>query len=197
MLATVLSLMLLLSAPGPTNTLLFRAGVLFGFRGAWRLVLIEGAAYLLQVSLWGAALIHFAFYSPWVMRCAQWVAVSYLLYVSYQLWQRKSENTRLDRDGFSGRYFFLMTLMNPKGLLIASFIAPADAFSSPRGYLAFMVVLAMVIVPVGATWLLLGSRLERRRGNWLTPVAINRATAVTICCFAAVLLGRLADELIH
>lgn len=57
MLGTVSALVLLLVVPGPTNTLLLRAGVLFGFAASWRLAFIECVAYLLQVSVWGGALL--------------------------------------------------------------------------------------------------------------------------------------------
>lgn len=79
MLATVSALMLLLLAPGPTNTLLFRAGVLFGFRASWTLALIECLAYLLQVSLWGVALLYLAAYSPWALKATQLALACYLL----------------------------------------------------------------------------------------------------------------------
>jgi len=58
MFGTVSALVLLLVVPGPTNTLLLRAGVLFGFAASWRMALIECLAYLLQVSVWGAALFY-------------------------------------------------------------------------------------------------------------------------------------------
>ncbi|WLH91615.1 threonine transporter RhtB [Pseudomonas sp. FP453] len=197
MLATVSALMLLLLAPGPTNTLLFRAGVLFGYRASWKLAFIECLAYLLQVSVWGMALLYLAAYSPWALKATQLAAACYLLYVSYKLWQRKSSTIDATRDRFSGLYFFWLTVMNPKGLLIASFIAPASAFATLPGYAGFMSTLALVVVPVGAAWTVLGSHFEGIQKAWLTPLRINRATSVAICCFATIMMGRLADSLIH
>lgn len=197
MLPTVSALLLLLLAPGPTNTLLFRAGVLFGFRASWRLALVECLAYLLQVSVWGVALLYLATYSPWALKLTQLVAVCYLLYVSFKLWQRKSGDSDPGRDRFSGLYFFWLTVMNPKGLLIVSFIAPANAFASLQGYAGFMLTLSLVVIPVGAAWIVLGSRFEGIQKAWLTPLKINRATSVAICCFAMLMMGRLADSVIH
>lgn len=197
MLATVSALMLLLLAPGPTNTLLFRAGVLFGFRASWKLAFIECLAYLLQVSLWGAALLYIAAYSPWAVKLTQLAAACYLLHVSYKLWQRKNTPVSSTGDRFSGLYFFLLTVMNPKGLLIVSFIAPVDAFVTLDGYASFMTTLALVVIPVGAAWVLLGSRFEGIQKTWLTPLKINRATSVAICCFATLVIGRLADSVFH
>jgi len=197
MLATVSALMLLLLAPGPTNTLLFRAGVLFGFRASWKLAFIECLAYLLQVSLWGAALLYISAYSPWAVKLTQLAAACYLLHISYKLWQRKNSPASQAADRFSGLYFFLLTVMNPKGLLIVSFIAPADAFITLDGYASFMTTLALVVIPVGAAWVLLGSRFEGIQKTWLTPLKINRTTSVAICCFATLMIGRLADSVFH
>ncbi|NWN47163.1 threonine transporter RhtB [Pseudomonas sp. MAFF 301514] len=197
MLGTVSALVLLLVVPGPTNTLLLRAGVLFGFAASWRLALIECLAYLLQVSVWGGALLYIAAWSPWAVKATQLVAAAYLLYLSCTLWQRKNSVASPTRDRFSGPYFFLLTVMNPKGLLIVSFIAPMDAFVTLPGYVAFMSTLALVIVPVGSAWILFGSRFAGIRGNWLTPLKINRATSIAIGCFTAIMVGRLADSVMH
>ncbi|MBC2381670.1 LysE family transporter [Pseudomonas sp. WS 5106] len=197
MLATVSALMLLLLAPGPTNTLLFRAGLLFGFRASWTLALTECLAYLLQVSLWGVALLYLAAYSPWALKSAQLAAACYLLYVSYKLWQRKNSVINPGSDRFSGLYFFWLTVMNPKGLLIVSFIAPVGTFATLPGYAGFMATLALVVIPVGAAWIVLGSRFEGIQKAWLTPLKINRATSIAIGCFATLMVGRLAESVLH
>lgn len=197
MLATVSALMLLLLAPGPTNTLLFRAGVLFGFRASWKLAFIECAAYLLQVSLWGVALVYLATYSPLALKATQLAAACYLLYVSYTLWQRKAVPSQPGKDRFSALYFFCLTVMNPKGLLIVSFIAPVGAFITLQGYVGFMTTLALVVIPVGSAWILLGKQFEGIQKAWLTPLKINRATSVAIGCFATLMMGRLAESLLH
>lgn len=197
MLATVSALMLLLLAPGPTNTLLFRAGLLFGFRASWTLALTECLAYLLQVSLWGVTLLYLAAYSPWALKSAQLAAACYLLYVSYKLWQRKNSVINPGSDRFSGLYFFWLTVMNPKGLLIVSFIAPVGTFATLPGYAGFMATLALVVIPVGAAWIVLGSRFEGIQKAWLTPLKINRATSIAIGCFATLMVGRLAESVLH
>ncbi|MGB3124576.1 MAG: threonine transporter RhtB [Pseudomonas sp.] len=197
MLVTVSALLLLLLAPGPTNTLLFRAGVLFGYRASWALALVECLAYLLQVSMWGVALLYLAAYSPWALKATQLVAACYLLYVSYSLWQRNNDDVDASRERFSGQSFFWLTVMNPKGLLIASFIAPAGTFATLQGYAGFMATLALVVIPVGTAWIVLGSRFEGVQKAWLTPLKINRATSLAICCFATLMMGRLANSVMH
>lgn len=63
MFGTASALVLLLVVPGPTNTLLMRAGMLFGFTASWRMAFIECLAYLLQVSVWGVALFYLSAWS--------------------------------------------------------------------------------------------------------------------------------------
>lgn len=197
MFGTICALVLLLVVPGPTNTLLMRAGLLFGFAASWRMAFIECLAYLLQVSVWGAALFYISAWSPWAVKATQLAAACYLLQLSYTLWQRKNGAVDPGRDRFSGVYFFWLTVMNPKGLLIVSFIAPMSAFATLQGYAGFMSMLALVVIPVGSAWIVLGSRFEGVQKAWLTPLKINRITSVAICCFATLMIGRLADSVIH
>lgn len=197
MFGTVSALVLLLVVPGPTNTLLMRAGVLFGFAASWRMAFIECLAYLLQVSVWGAVLFYVSAWSPWVVKVTQTAAICYLLQLSFTLWQRKNTAVDPGTDRFSGLHFFWLTVMNPKGLLIVSFIAPISAFATLQGYARFMTTLALVVIPVGFAWILLGSRFEGGQKAWLTPLRINRATSMVIGCFATLLLGRLADSIFN
>lgn len=197
MFGTVSALVLLLVVPGPTNTLLMRAGVLFGFAASWRMAFIECLAYLLQVSVWGAVLFYVSAWSPWVVKVTQTAAICYLLQLSFTLWQRKNTAVDPGTDRFSGLHFFWLTVMNPKGLLIVSFIAPISAFATLQGYARFMTTLALVVIPVGFAWILLGSRFEGGQKAWLTPLRINRATSMVIGCFATVLLGRLANSIFN
>jgi len=197
MFGTVSALVLLLVVPGPTNTLLMRAGVLFGFAASWRMAFIECLAYLLQVSVWGAVLFYVSAWSPWVVKVTQTAAICYLLQLSFTLWQRKNTAVDSGTDRFSGLHFFWLTVMNPKGLLIVSFIAPISAFATLQGYARFMTTLALVVIPVGFAWILLGSRFEGGQKAWLTPLKINRVTSMAIGCFATLLLGRLADSIFN
>lgn len=191
---TLSALLLLLIIPGPTNTLLFRAGALYGFGSSRRLVVIESLAYLIQVSLWGATLLYVSAYSSVSVTVAQLGAACYLLHISYKLWQRKNSIPHTANDRFSGPYFFLLTLMNPKGVLIVSFIAPTNTFTEWESYIAFMGTLLSVTISVGAAWILFGARFEGIHQTQLTTLRINRVVSAAIFCFASILLGRLADS---
>lgn len=198
MLNVMSALGLLLLMPGPTNTLLLRSGVLSGFRPAWPLSLLECLAYLLQISFWGYLLSHIGDSAPWCLKWVQLASVAYLIKTSYRLW-RHPDNPRnpLPEARVSRLHFFLLTLINPKGLLVVSFIVPVQTFADITLYLHFVAQFSAVVIPVGCTWVLFGARIRRSGHAWLTPLNINRTASVVIGCFAVAILSRLADSLIN
>lgn len=198
MLSVMSALGLLLLMPGPTNTLLLRSGVLAGFRRAWPLSLLECLAYLLQISFWGYLLSHMGDSAPWCLRLVQFASVCYLIKTSYLLWRRPDNSLNPAPEArVSGLHFFVLTLINPKGLLVVSFIVPMQTFTDPALYLQFVVQFTLVVIPVGCAWVLFGARIKRSGYVWLTPHTINRTASVVICCFAVVVFSRLADSLIN
>ncbi|MBC2655791.1 LysE family transporter [Pseudomonas sp. MSSRFD41] len=198
MLNIMSALGLLLLMPGPTNTLLLRSGVLSGFRRAWPLSLLECLAYLLQISFWGYLLGHIGDGAPWCLKLMQFASVCYLAKTSYLLWGRSGNRPQASPEGqVSRRHFFLLTLINPKGLLVVSFIVPLQTFADAELYLHFVLQFTTVVIPVGCAWVLFGARIKRSGHAWLTPHAINRTASVVICCFAVAILSRLANSLLE
>ena len=49
---------------------------------------------------------------------------------SFHVWGRVCTAVDPGADCFCGWYFFWLTVMNPKGLLIVSFIAPVGTFAT-------------------------------------------------------------------
>ncbi|MFC0708245.1 LysE family translocator [Azorhizophilus paspali] len=188
---------LLLLMPGPTNTLLLRSGALSGFRRAWSLSLLEYSAYLLQISFWGYLLSHIGDSAPWCLKVVQLASVAYLIKTSYRLWRNPDNPCHSSPTAqISGMYFFRLTLINPKGLLVVSFIAPEQTFTDITLYLSFIVQLSLVVIPIGCAWVLLGAYIKRSGHAWLTTLNINRTASVIIGCFAVAILYQLTGSLI-
>ncbi|MGY3027721.1 threonine/homoserine/homoserine lactone efflux protein [Pseudomonas lurida] len=197
MLSAMSALGLLLLMPGPTNTLLLRSGLLTGFRRAWPLSLLECLAYLLQISFWGYLLSHLGDSAPWGLKLVQFASVCYLIRTSYLLWCNPDETLKSAPEARVSRlHFFLLTLINPKGLLIVSFIVPMQTFADLSLYMQFVAQFTLVVIPVGCTWVLFGARIKRGEYTWLTPHTINRTASVVICVFTLAILSRLAGSLI-
>ena len=198
MLSVMSALGLLLLMPGPTNTLLLRSGVLSGFRRAWTLSLLECLAYLLQISFWGYLLSHMGASAPWCLKVMQFVSICYLAKTSYCLWREPTAGLpAMPGARVSRRQFFLLTLINPKGLLVVSFIVPVQTFADTALYGQFVMQFTAVVIPVGCAWVLFGARIKRSGHAWLTPQNINRTASVVISCFALAILFKLADALIR
>ncbi|MDF3163490.1 LysE family translocator [Pseudomonas proteolytica] len=198
MLNVMSALGLLLLMPGPTNTLLLRSGVLSGFRRAWTLSLLECLAYLLQISFWGYLLSHMGASAPWCLKVMQFVSICYLAKTSYCLWREPTAGLpAIPGARVSRRQFFLLTLINPKGLLVVSFIVPVQTFADTALYGQFVMQFTAVVIPVGCAWVLFGARIKHSGHAWLTPQNINRTASVVISCFALAILFKLADALIR
>lgn len=198
MLNVMSALGLLLLMPGPTNTLLLRSGVLSGFKRAWTLSLLECLAYLLQISFWGYLLSHMGASAPWCLKVMQFVSICYLAKTSYCLWREPTAGLpAIPGVRVSRRQFFLLTLINPKGLLVVSFIVPVQTFADTALYGQFVMQFTAVVIPVGCAWVLFGARIKRSGHAWLTPQNINRTASVVISCFALAILFKLADALIR
>lgn len=198
MLNVMSALGLLLLMPGPTNTLLLRSGVLSGFKRAWTLSLLECLAYLLQISFWGYLLSHMGASAPWCLKVMQFVSICYLAKTSYCLWREPTAGLpAMPGARVSRRQFFLLTLINPKGLLVVSFIVPVQTFADTALYGQFVMQFTAVVIPVSCAWVLFGARIKRSGHAWLTPQNINRTASVVISCFALAILFKLADALIR
>lgn len=198
MLNVMSALGLLLLMPGPTNTLLLRSGVFSGFKRAWTLSLLECLAYLLQISFWGYLLSHMGASAPWCLKVMQFVSICYLAKTSYCLWREPTAGLpAMPGARVSRRQFFLLTLINPKGLLVVSFIVPVQTFADTALYGQFVMQFTAVVIPVGCAWVLFGARIKRSGHAWLTPQNINRTASVVISCFALAILFKLADALIR
>jgi hypothetical protein len=90
----------------------------------------------------------------------------------------------------------LLTLINPKGLLVVSFIVPAQTFIDLTLYLQFVGQFTAVVIPRAAPGCC-SAHASSAAAMRLTAHTINRTASVVICGFAVAILTRLADSLIH
>ncbi|MFN4143681.1 hypothetical protein [Aestuariivirga sp.] len=154
-----LSLIALLLAPGPTNTLLALAGA---ERGAWRALALTPAvaagymAAVLPLTFAGAGLMegHATLSLAVTFAAAAWVA-----WLAASLWRLPAARDA-DIEGPGGLRLFTTTLLNPKGLIIGLVMLPSqDRLAIPL--LAFLLVLILV----SAGWALAGSLIGRAPGG--------------------------------
>lgn len=180
-LAAVLAVLL---TPGPTNTLLATAGAGVGARAAWRLPLAETAAYLISVGVLTWVVGPVAETTPGVKTGLRLAAGVYLAWTAFRLWGDGMASLGREGRAVSTRQVFIATLLNPKCLIFAFGLIPADHPAAAAYFAAF----AACVSAAGTGWLLLGAAL--RRG--LSPEKLRcapRVAALALSCFSAALIA--------
>jgi len=183
-LVFLLSVALILATPGPTNTLLAVAGLGLGWRRALPLLLAELAGYLISISVWGLLLAPLQAQHPWVATVVRVTSAGYLAYTAVKVWR----DARLLHSGqqrtITSRMLLAATLLNPKGLLFALVVFPAQAFQALQAYAVSMVSFSCLLVPIGALWIGVGHALGQRRWRLVSPRKVQRLGSVAIAMFS-------------
>ena len=177
--ATLSAALLLLLLPGPTNALVAAATATGGtgrLPGALVAVLM---AYGLALTLLGLGAGTLAEVVPTAAPILKLLASAALLVSAIKLWRADpAAGTALPT-----RRLFLITLLNPKALVLAFAILP-PGLPSP----ALAVGMAGAIAVATAVWGFLGLVLGRLGRRYVGAGALNRATAGVLAAFAGVLM---------
>lgn len=181
----------ILLTPGPTNTLLAAAGVHAGLRSAWRLIPAECLGYVIATTVWGALLRVVVKESPWMVHTIQLASGLYIAKLGWELWAYASlqpGNTQVPTIG--QRQLLVATLLNPKAVIFALALFPAQTWVSAGNYASVMGGFAALVVAIGTLWVALGAMLLGGRIAWLQPRHFQRGAALVLWAFAAWLLGK-------
>ena len=180
----LLAILSLLLTPGPTNTLLATSGAAAGLRVAARLVPAELLGYSASVGLLATLLVALRGSGLQLDAGLRVGAALYLLLLAWNLW-RHSRVLDEGRLPIGPRQVFVTTLLNPKGLVMATLLPASGGLATTAPYLA---LLAASIAGCGLSWVALGAFLRRR-----IPAAarvLGRVGSVVLVGFAAILLVR-------
>ena len=165
------TLLALLFAPGPTNTLLALTGAERGPRALARLIPVVAAAYaasVLPLALLGDVLLPAGtgLRHAVTLAAALWVA-----WMALCLWRLPKAGA--PAESVSAGRLFTTTLLNPKALVIGLVLLPGQASLIPAFWL-FILLLAAA----SACWVLVGVKaarvglLRRISAGWLGLLAI-------------------------
>ncbi len=177
--------LIVLAAPGPTNTVMALAGA-GGRRSPVMPVAAELAGYALAIALSDIVLLPLVAAWPAAALLVKLAIIAYLVVAAARLWRTP---LTLDARGrtIGARDIFVTTLLNPKGFLIAVALLP---LSDPH-LGAHAAVFALLIVLTGLAWFWAGSRIATMSRE--RAVYIPRAGAVALLGFAA-LIGTAATS---
>ncbi|EYD73566.1 hypothetical protein Rumeso_04687 [Rubellimicrobium mesophilum DSM 19309] len=183
---TALALLVLLAAPGPTNTLLAIAGAERGLAPAARLIPVVLLGYLattVPLALLGARLLESA---PLAKALVTVAAAAWVLRLAVAMWRLPARG-EVGPAVTSGR-IAVTTLLNPKALIVGLVLLPAPGATRLGLNLA---LLAGTLAVASLLWALLGASLRRGARAGL-PASWRRAASVWLGALALYLLGRVA-----
>jgi threonine/homoserine/homoserine lactone efflux protein len=169
-LSFIVASILILLAPGPTNTVLATCGAAMGFRRAAFLTLAAALGYLVAVSIFASFASLFGGNSL-ALVAVKLAAALWLSYSACRLWMMPFDlKDTAPRDSFVR--VLLTTMVNPKAMLVGTVLIPADK----GGVAVWIGTFAALAAVTGLGWI--------RLGAWL-PLGIRRHAYK----LAAVVLG--------
>lgn len=182
----LLAVLSLLLAPGPTNTLLATSGAAGGMRVAARLVPAALFGYSASVGVLASLLAALPDSGLQVQGGLRVAAALYLLVLAWNLW-RYSRVLDEGRLPIGPRQVFVTTLLNPKGLIMATLLPTSAGLAAtvPR-----LLLLAATIAACGICWVALGAFLRRHVLGPAAARVLGRAGSVVMVGFATLLLVR-------
>lgn len=173
---------LILMIPGPTNTLLFVSGLHVRLRTTLPLIATEALGYFIAISLLGFLLAFVSGRFLWLQAVIKGGSAAYISYLALKMWGRSHLIKERGDRIVNAKDMFVSTLTNPKGLLFASTIFPAEAFRTIQHFAVAMTCFLCILVPIGVGWASLGSACNHSHtliGQ--TPRLLRLASFVLMC----------------
>jgi threonine/homoserine/homoserine lactone efflux protein len=175
-------LLVVLGAPGPTNTLLATAGAAaVGVRRSLPLLVAELAGYLIAIGLIRAVLGPLLAAVPPILVVLKIVVALYLVWIAVDVWRRTLKLEETPSVGFW--QVFIATLLNPKAVILALTIFPQEPLAPPAHVALFVAMVGIT----GLAWITLGRTLRAAAGEHGARL-IPRVAAVALGGFAGLLL---------
>ena len=171
----VLSVLTLLSTPGPTNTLLAASGAVVGVRRSLPLLVGELTGYLAAILAIRLALEPF-FENPVISIGFKVVVALYLAFTAIRLWKVPVATSR---SVVKTRNVFATTLLNPKAFIFAIGVIPNDAAHVAPYFAGF----SACVVTVGFLWLVFGQVAGAQFG-----LLVPRIASVALGGFASLII---------
>lgn len=183
-LKVTLYIALLLSVPGPTNTLLLCAGYTQGFAKSLRLILSEWLGYFLAVTAWGMFFTYLAQHGNPALTIIKLMSAFYAAYLAVKVWRFSLHQVR---GNVTFATVFITTMLNPKAFIFADSIIPPSAFLYQDSYFHSMLCLLLALLPVSLLWTYSGTLINFRESSSykLKPVMFYRSASLVISLFAA------------
>ncbi|MEB3754844.1 LysE family translocator [Acinetobacter sp. MD2(2019)] len=176
--------MAILLTPGPTNTLLASSGIRIGLLQSLKLIPAEAIGYILAISIWGFFVDWIAQSFPLLPMLMKLLSASYIIYLAMKLWKTAQHNIELNSPLIQPKELFAATLLNPKALLFACAVFPANTWLHWSNYLSNMALFLILVLPIALFWIAFGQLLAKSQVQWLTPFHLQRTASVVLMSFS-------------
>lgn len=179
----ILAVLTLSGTPGPTNTLLATAGALAGVRKSLILLIAELSGYFVAIAVIRMVLGPIFTAYPLLGSTLKIAVAVYLGWMAIKLWLR---GARVAGSAVTVTVInvFLTTLLNPKALIFALSVIPAEH----QQLIWFHTAFGLAVVAVGFCWILLGRAVGTAAGERHAGV-VPRVASVALVGFAGIVLA--------
>lgn len=177
----IVAVLSLLATPGPTNTLLATSGATAGVQRSLVLLAGELGGYLISIAVLRIVLGPVISAQPVVGIALKIAVAAYLAWIAVTLWRRSASLT--GEGAVSLRAVFVTTLLNPKALVFAFGIIPAEH----EMLWAYVAAFAVTVPVVGFAWVVIGSVIGAASGEKHAGL-VRKVASVALVGFAALLV---------
>ncbi|GGC21580.1 hypothetical protein GM672_18430 [Massilia buxea] len=182
LILAALSMVAVMLAPGPTNTLLMRAGGRLGPRRALPHVAAAWLAGCLAIGTWCTALGLAATLLPWITAVARAAAAGYVIWMAARLW-RETATPGAEPDRHGAGALWPAALVDPAALFCAAIVFPPLGTPAPAILLSYL-LFSLVALPIGAGWVLLGATIPRWQDALPARPVARRLASVGLLMFS-------------
>ncbi len=177
--------LIVLIVPGPTNALLAGAGATRGVLRSIPLIAAELAAYGFSIGLLILVVGPVAQDHQGLDMALRLAAAAFLFLSAIRLW--RSAGLVGPSGPINLRHVFLITLINPKGLIFAFGVFPKpQMLATEPGH---VVVFAGTAALAALAWIAAGAALARNSQSLSRPENVSRAMSVILGFFAILMAG--------
>lgn len=173
----------ILLTPGPTNTLLASSGLQLGARKSLKLIPAEMLGYFISITIWGSLVGEMAKAMMGLISVLKLISAIYIIFLAIKLWKSADSEVVLNKPIVTVKELLVTTLLNPKALLFASGVFPAESFFRLESYIVHMSTFLFLILPISVFWIFLGFALSNNKLKFLTQSRLQRFASIVLTIF--------------
>lgn len=189
MLSFSVAVLTLLVVPGPTNTLLAASGAARGWRASSPLLMAEIVGYLISISTQMLALGPVLAARPHWAATLKLAAAGWVAWCGWRMWRQSARTIQAVETPVGFRHVLFTTLVNPKAVIFALVVFPAQPYAQQWPYLALF---AAITIAVGSLWIGIGKVLAQA----VAPGRVQVLAALALALFAVTLGAQAATALV-